>query len=142
MKRHFKSFCILFVVFTFFSLLPLSINGQVTTSGQMKEVRFTNGSQALNIPFEMTDGGHIFLRIRANNSEALLFGLDSGFEQTAMSTKQAKALNLSLYGETQVTGGGEDTEDFAFAKNISFALPGITLRLQEIGVLALDFLPR
>jgi len=34
----------------------------------------------------------------------VLFGLDSGFEQSAITAKQAKALNLKVYGEAQVAG--------------------------------------
>ena len=96
-------------------------------------------NRAQTIPIEISDDGHIFLRVRVNDSKPLLLGLDSGFEQTAISTKQAKALNLKLYGDAQVVGGGENTEDFSFTKNVSFDLSGVKFKLQEIGVLALDF---
>jgi hypothetical protein len=96
-------------------------------------------TRAQTIPIEISAGGHIFLRVRVNDSEPLLFGFDSGFEQSAITTRQAKTLNLKLYGETQVTGGGENTEDFSFTKNVSFDLSGIKFKLKEIGVLALDF---
>ena len=91
------------------------------------------------IPVEISSDGHIFLHVRVNGSEPLLFGLDSGFEQSAITTKEATALNLKLYGEAQVTGGGEDTEDFSLTKDVSFDLSGIKFKLTEIGVLALDF---
>ncbi len=96
-------------------------------------------NRAQTIPIEITDDGHIFLRVSVNDSEPLLFGLDSGFEQSAIATKQAKALNLKLYGETQTTGGGENTEDFSFTKDVSFDLSGTKFKLKEVGVLALDF---
>lgn len=96
-------------------------------------------NRAQTIPIEITDDGHIFLRVRVNNSEPLLFGLDNGFEQSAITTKQAKALNLKLYGETQTTGGGENTEEVSFTKDVSFDLSGIKFKLKEIRVLALDF---
>jgi hypothetical protein len=92
-----------------------------------------------SIPLKISSDGHIFLHVRVNDSEPLLFGLDSGFEQSAITTKQAKALNLRRYGETQVTGGGENTEDFSFTKDVSFELSGVKFKLKEIGVLALDF---
>jgi hypothetical protein len=91
------------------------------------------------IPLEISSHGHIFLHVRVNDSDPLLFGLDSGFEQSAITTKQAKALNLKLYGEAQVIGGGENTEDFSFTKNVSFDLSGVKFKLKEVGVLALDF---
>lgn len=96
-------------------------------------------NRAQTIPIEISESGHVFLRVRVNNSEPLLFGLDSGFEQSAISAKQAKALNLKLYGEAQVTGGGENTEDISFTKNVAFDLSGVKFKLQEVGVLALDF---
>ena len=98
-----------------------------------------HGQPALKVPFEVSDSGHIFLRVRVNGSEPLLFGLDSGFEQSAISTKQAEALNLKLYGETEVTGGGENTDKIYFAKDVSLDLSGLTFTLKEVGVLALDF---
>jgi Aspartyl protease len=91
------------------------------------------------IPLEISSDGHVFLHVRVNDSDPLLFGLDSGFEQSAITTKQAKASNLKLYGEAQVTGGGENTEDFSFTKDVSFDLSGVKFKLKEIGVLALDF---
>jgi len=97
------------------------------------------GQHGLKIPFELSNDGHIFLQVRVNNSEPLLFGLDSGFEQSAISTTMAKALNLKLYGNSQVTGGGEDTESFSFTKDVSFDVSDVNFKLKEIGVLALDF---
>ena len=104
-----------------------------------REFRLARGQRALNIPFEITDGGHIFLRVRVNNSEPLWFGLDSGAEQTLISTRQAQALKLKLYGEAQATGGGEKTVDFSSAKNVSFDVSGLNFKLKEVGVLPLDF---
>lgn len=97
------------------------------------------GQHGLKIPFEVSNDGHIFLHVRVNSSEPLLFGLDSGFEQSAISTTTAKALNLKLYGNSQVTGGGEGTESFSFTKDVSFDVSGVNFKLKEIGVLALDF---
>ncbi|MBD0327761.1 MAG: aspartyl protease family protein [Pyrinomonadaceae bacterium] len=121
-----KSFLIL--CFLFFSVCINSVVSQTN-----------NKSRGQTIPIEISNDGHIFLRVRVNDSELLLFGLDSGFEQSAISTKQAKALNLKLYGESQVTGGGENTEDFSFTKDVSFDVSGTKFRLKEVGVLALDF---
>jgi hypothetical protein len=101
--------------------------------------RFANGSNAEAIPLVFSAKGHMFLRMRVNNSAPLLFGLDSGFEQTAITSKQAKTLNLKTYGDTKVTGVGEGEDDISFARNVKFDLPGLNFRLAEIGVLALDF---
>lgn len=112
-------------------ILLISTNANFAQSGS--KIR------AQSIPIEISGSGHIFLRVRVNDSEPLLFGFDSGFEQSALTTRQAKTLNLKLYGEAQVTGGGENTEDFSFTKNVSFDLSGVKFKLKEIGVLALDF---
>lgn len=101
--------------------------------------RFANGSSAKTIPLVFSAKGHMFLRVRVNNSAPLLFGLDSGFDQTAITSKQAKTLNLETYGETKTTGVGENKADVSFARNVRFDLPGVNFRLPEIGVLALDF---
>lgn len=93
----------------------------------------------LTIPFDLDSEGHIFLRVGINGSKPLLFGLDSGFEQTAITTKQAKDLDLKLFGDSQVAGGGENTESFSFTKDVSFDLFGQTVKFKEVGVLALNF---
>jgi hypothetical protein len=118
----------LFLYFLFFSVCINVGNAQTN-----------NKNRAQTIPIKISDSGHIFLRVRVNDSQPLLFGLDSGFEQTAITTKQAKALNLKLYGESQATGVGENTEDFSFTKDVSFDLSDTKFKLKEIGVLALDF---
>ena len=118
----------LFFCFLFFSVC---INASLAQT--------SNKNPAQTIPLEISDSGHIFLRARVNDSEPLLFGLDSGFEQSAITTKQAKALNLKLYGESQATGGGENTVDISFTKDVSFDLSVTKFKLKEVGVLALDF---
>jgi aspartyl protease len=104
-----------------------------------KDIRFANGTNAIAIPLVFSVKGHMFVRVRVNNSEPLLFGLDSGFEQTAITTKQAKALGLKTHGESKAAGVGEGEDDIAFARNVRFDLPGVNFQLKEIGVLALDF---
>jgi hypothetical protein len=103
------------------------------------DARFANGSSALRIPLEFSAKGHMFVRVRVNDSQPLLFGLDSGFEQTAITSKRAKALSLKTYGEAKATGVGESEDDIAFARNVRFELPGANFQLKEVGVLALDF---
>jgi Aspartyl protease len=140
MKRHNKSLPRLMVLSVALLFMCFSHGDlRVAAIGSTSEARFSNGSSALAIPFELSNKGHMFLRVRVNKSEPLLFGLDSGFEQTAITTKQAKALSLKLYGDAKVAGVGENEDDIAFARNVMFDLPGASFRLNEIGVLALDF---
>jgi hypothetical protein len=94
------------------------------------------------IPFELTDGGHVLVRVRVNGSEPLWFGVDSGNEQTLINRRQAEALKLKLQDETQAVGAGEGVVDFALSKNVSFNLSGVKFVLGEIGVLPLELSSR
>lgn len=103
------------------------------------ESRSAVGPGASSIHFEISDKGHIFVRVRVNGSEPLWFGLDSGAEQTLISQQQAKTLNLKLRGGMQAAGSGEGTADFALARDISFSLSGVNFTLKEVGVVPLEF---
>ncbi len=119
---------------------PICADAQITANGSTGDFQFTKGESALKIPFQITDGGHIFLSVRINdNSMPLWFGFDSGAEQTLIGSKQAKALNLKLRGEMKATGGGEDEVNFSLTDNVSFDLPGVKFALKEVGVLPLEF---
>jgi hypothetical protein len=122
----------------FFVVAPLA-NAQRAPSASTRDRRFANGSSAVGIPLLFSAKEHMFVRVRVNDSEPLLFGLDSGFEQTAITTKQATALKLKVYGDTKANGVGEGEADISFARNVSFDLSGVKFRLSEIGVLTLDF---
>lgn len=122
-----------------FLCFPSYGNPLMVVDNPTREFRLARGQRDLNIPFEITGGGHIFLRVRVNGSEPLWFGLDSGAEQTLISTQQAKALNLKLYGEAQAAGGGENTVDFSSTKNVSLDVSGVNFKLKEVGVLPLAF---
>jgi hypothetical protein len=136
MKLQINSWCILFALgFMCFASYGTTLAFWHSSAPDFHLAR----QHGLQIPFEVSNDGHIFLRVRVNSSEPLLFGLDSGFEQSAISTTTAKALNLKLYGDSEVTGGGEDTESFSFTKDVSFDVSGVNFKLKEIGVLALDF---
>lgn len=139
--KHLREFPLklLAAVVAFLSVCSSEGDFRVAAIGFPNDIRFAKGMSALAIPFELSDKGHMFLRVRVNNSEPLLFGQDSGFEQTAIANKQAKALSLKLYGEAKATGVGDSEEDIAFARNVMFDLPGASFQLDEVGVLALDF---
>lgn len=104
-----------------------------------QEFHSASSQSAFSIPFEISEKGHIFLRVRINGSEPLWFGLDSGTEQTLISRQQAQALKLKLQGGLQAAGSGESTVDFALARNVSFNLSGVDFTVAEVGVLPLEF---
>lgn len=96
------------------------------------------GGRAVKIPFEISEGGHIFLRASVNGSAPLWFGLDSGAEGTLIRTEQAASLKLKLQSGGQATGGGEAAVDFSLARNVRFNLSGTSFVLKEVGVLPLQ----
>ncbi len=114
---------------------PLSGNVLALT---LPESRRAIDAPPSRIPFELTDGGHVLVRVSVNGSEPLWFGVDSGNEQTLINRRQAAALNLKLQDETQAAGSGENLVDFALVKNVSFNLSGVKFVLGEIGVLPLE----
>ncbi|MBV9211079.1 MAG: aspartyl protease family protein, partial [Acidobacteria bacterium] len=83
-------------------------------------------------------GGHIFVRVSVNGSEPLWFGLDSGAEATMIRAQQAERLKLKRRGSGQVAGGGEETANISFARNVRFNLAGANFVLKEVGVLPLE----
>jgi hypothetical protein len=121
-----RTFAFLFLLFVSPVASPLLAQSNLTKLPQ-------------TVPIELSNDGHVLLRVRVNDSQPLLFGFDTGFEQTAITTKEAKTLGLRLFGASQVVGAGENTEDFAFTKNVSFDLSGTKFKLAEVGVLDLDF---
>lgn len=132
----------LFALVLFLFLLPgISLTGRVLAQRDPDPhyVHPPNRSRVIKIPLEISEGGHIFLRVRVNGSEPLWFGLDSGAESTLIRTEQAQALKLKLEGETQAAAGGEGTVEFSTARKVTFELPGLTVMLPEVGVVPLQF---
>lgn len=121
MKSHGKFRLLALAVFALLFCSPLSGNARPS-----------------RVPFEITDGGHVLVRVSVNGSEPLWFGVDTGNEQTLISQRQAAALNLKLRPEGQAEGSGESPVDFALVKNVSFNLSGVKFVLGEIGVLPLE----
>jgi hypothetical protein len=117
---------------------PLSGNARAQVVKPLPASRSAKEQRPSRIPFELTDGGHVLVRVSINGSEPLWFGVDSGNEQTLINWRQATALNLKLQAEGQAAGSGESPVDFALVKNVSFNLSGVKFVLGEIGVLPLE----
>jgi hypothetical protein len=140
MEFHRSSLCRLITLAVGITLCFLAVGSPRTMADKPAQgSSIPVGQRALRIPFEISEGGHIFLSVRVNGSGPLWFGLDSGAEQTMISLKQAKALKLKLQGDMQAAGGGEDTVDFSITRNVSFSLTATDFVLREVGVLPLDF---
>ncbi len=103
-----------------------------------KDYGFTSGNPSLRIPFE-EDDGHIFLRVRINDSSPLWFGLDTGAVRSIIDTNKARELHLKFEGTQQVGGAGGD-EEASIVKGVSIKLPGAELVSQTMWVLPLQAL--
>lgn len=102
------------------------------------DVRFLSGDAARSIPFELRDN-HIYLRVGVNNSEPLLFILDTG-ASSIISRRCAESLDLEVRGGERGYGVGEDSVEAASVRNVSLHLPGVTLSGQSVAVLPLESL--
>ncbi len=140
MKSHGRFFLQLLALAVSGLLLsfPLSGNARARVVKSLPASRPAKEQRPSRVPFELTNGGHVLVRVSVNGSEPLWFGVDTGNEQTLINRRQAMALNLKLQNETQAAGSGENLVDFALVKNVSFNLSGVKFTLGEIGVLPLE----
>jgi hypothetical protein len=76
------------------------------------------------IPFELHEN-LVYLPVSVNGSRPLWFVLDSGASASVIDRAQAKALGIKSEGAAKGKGAGAGTYDYTFAKNISYALPGV-----------------
>jgi len=92
-------------------------------------------TNAVAIPLEF-HRGHMMIRARANDSEPLLFMLDSGFAITMISPEQATALGLKRVGKISIVGvAGEEPAETFEGLNIDFG-GGLTYTPRRVAALA------
>jgi len=81
-----------------------------SATSQRRAPRGSAGPRApVVIPFELSERGHIFLRVRVNNSEPLWFVLDSGSGDTVLNNQLVKKLNLKVEAEGEASGDRKST---------------------------------
>jgi hypothetical protein len=107
-----------------------------TTLGNVPDVRFATGKSALNIPFKIFNN-HIYLHVRVNDGKPLWFLLDTG-ASNIINHRHAQALGLKLNKAGQTIGVGEGVADYFLVDNVSFNLPGATVRNQKFAVISLE----
>lgn len=100
------------------------------------DVRFASGRSALNIPFKILNN-HIYLQVSLNDGKPLWFLLDTG-AGNIINQRHARTLGLKLTPAGQTTGVGEGVTDLFFTDNVSFNLPGVTIRNQKFAVLSME----
>lgn len=113
----------------------LAVSLGAASSAAASDVRFTSGRSALKIPFRLFNN-HIYLRVVVNGSTPLWFLLDTG-AANIIDARHARALGLKLTSAGRTTGVGENEVDVSFARDVSFALPGVAVARQKFAVLTL-----
>lgn len=113
----------------------LTVSLGAASSAAASDVRFTSGRSALKIPFRLFNN-HIYLHVVVNGSAPLWFVLDTG-APNIIDERHARALGLKLMSAGRTTGSGEKEVDVSFARNVSFALPGVAVARQKFVVLTL-----
>jgi len=102
-----------------------------------------SGAQATTtVPFTMIDN-HIILPVSVNGSEPLHFVLDSGAgANVIMDSPATRALQLTMYGELQVSGTGTGPDPVAhIVPDTEFGLGELRLQGQSVIYLPLDSVP-
>lgn len=98
------------------------------------EYRFTSGSSAKDIPFEI-NANKIYLRVHVNNKGPLSFILDSGAAFDVLDEEQARALNVKFSDETVVSGAGEGSVHISAGTGVSLSLAGLEIIKPNITIL-------
>jgi hypothetical protein len=101
------------------------------------DAQFAAGGSA-TMPLELARA-LIFVEARINGSPPLAFILDTGAEVTVINASRLARLGLAPIGELAVGAGGGDAA-MSYVKDVSFALPGVTLRGQTVTAIPLDAL--
>ena len=123
-------------IFVLPAWLLLSLNAQVTNNRPSADFRLTSGQAARNIPIELYMN-LIFSQVRVNGSKTLWFNLDTGLQTSILDSSQAEALGLKLEDKSNVSVPG-GTIELAFAKGVSFSVPGLEMVNQRVRTLPLS----
>ena len=94
----------------------------------------------LSIPFEFFSN-QILLKVSVNGSAPVWFVVDSGASACVVDAALAQKLGIKTEGEKQGHGAGKGTVQFAFAHNVTYGLPGLSLPVEESYVIDLSGQP-
>jgi len=100
------------------------------------EFKFAGHSSKADIPFDLYLN-LIFLQVRVDNSEPLVFILDSGFEESVLNKSTADKLGLKTSADrTEEAPGGEI--ELSYTDSITFNLTGVDIFENRVAVVPLD----
>lgn len=103
------------------------------------DFRFTNGSPALNIPFELVNN-HIYVKATVNGHENLDMIFDTGAGATVLNADYTDSLGIETQGRFEGRGTGEKSADVSVIKDCTLALPGVELWDQTMMAISLGAL--
>lgn len=111
------------LVFVFSFLILSSVVAQQVPQTSPLESRSVSSKILHRVPFELY-GGHIYLRVRVNNSEPRPFLLDSGAQIAHIRTELAQTAGLKLGFSLGVTGTGTGRIKANFVKGVTYNVSG------------------
>jgi hypothetical protein len=133
------------IVWALFLLIPL--NAAAQQANRNKSVRrhiipapiyrFTSGTSALGIPFELSNN-FVLVQLRVNNSRRLWFMFATA-STSVVDARIAKELRLPVQRKEKLTSTRSNIEA-ELIPGVSLALPGVTALNQTVALLPLDFL--
>jgi hypothetical protein len=128
------------VALLFFCLLLLRIPIASAQATSAENLDRNAAKVPLSMPFDFFSN-QILLRVSVNSSGPVWFILDSGASACVIDTALAQKLEIKTEGEKQGSGAGKGTVKFAFARHVTYGLPGLSLPVDESYVIDLSSQP-
>ena len=104
-----------------------------TEYASLRSPSWSRSVQSPSIPLELY-GNRIYLAVSVNGSGPFRFILDTGASLSVINQARSVelGLNVKYTGQEISAGAGENKTRAYQARNVSFALPGVSLSLREI----------
>ena len=127
----------LLCVITFMNLMSVNLNAQTQPSARdIQVVRFTSGTSALRIPFELSNN-LIIVPVRVNGSRPLHFIFDTGASISVLDPGTARSMRLRESGKLKLDATGGSVQSGTI-KELSLAISGVEVRHQTVATVPLD----
>jgi hypothetical protein len=141
MKKRSPTFLGTFMTLSLFLALPPSPAGAHcrAVAGATRASHSISDSGSASVDFELADG-LIYVQASLNDSEPLWMMLDTGSSVTLFDESVSKRLGLTLRGEGNVYGPGqESSQKLALATNATLEFAGAQLSDQTVATLPLEW---
>ncbi len=105
----------------------------------LKDFSFADGDRALSIPIQLS-GNHIYVPVSINGKAKKWFILDTGAEMGVINKSVAEELGLTMSGDMEGRGGGEQSISVSLVSDLTLEVSGATVTGQTLAAVALDAL--